>query len=37
MSNSGSEKIQSAEDTEMLEEYDFNSPDVVQGKTYQRL
>lgn len=37
MSNSGSEEIQSAEDTEMLEEYDFNSPDVVQGKTYQRL
>lgn len=37
MSNSGSDKIHSAEDTEMREEYDFNSPDVVQGKTYQRL
>jgi hypothetical protein len=30
-------KVYSAEDTEMLPEYDFDSPEVQQGRTYERL
>lgn len=37
MNGKKEDKVISAEDAEMLDEYDFESPDVVQGRTYQRL
>ena len=37
MSDTESRKVYSAEETEMAPEYDFEGPNVVQGRTYQRL
>lgn len=37
MSEPEPRKVYSAEETEMAPEYNFDGPNVVQGKTYQRL